>query len=57
VAKRLVSFLVVNGYDVCINEDMLSTIFYLQKDKKKTLEFFKVIQKRWHILPFGQKSY
>jgi predicted nucleic acid-binding protein len=37
-----------------ISEDMLSTLFYIQKDKRKTLEFFKVIYKRWVISSFGK---
>ena len=38
-----------------ISEDMLSTIFYINKDINQTLEFFKVITKRWEIVPFGKE--
>ena len=38
-----------------VSEDMLSTIFYISKNKKKTLEFLKLIQKRWEIVPFGRE--
>ncbi len=54
VAKKLVGMLIVNGCDIFISEDMLSTIFYIQKDKRKTLEFFKTIQVDWIISPFGK---
>lgn len=47
--------LVVHGDTIIISEDMLSTIFYIQKDKENTLEFFKLIQKRWEIVSFGYK--
>ena len=33
---------------------MLSTIFYINKDKNQTLKFFKIIQQRWYIVPFGK---
>ena len=46
---------VVKKYQICISEDMLSTIFYINRDKKVTLEFFKTIQKRWTIAMFGKK--
>ena len=39
--------------EIYISEDMLSTIFYITKDKTKTLEFFKVMQNKWQIVPFG----
>ena len=54
LAKKLVHKLVLNDYQIVISEDMLSTIFYIQKDKKKTLEFFKVIQDDWMISSFGR---
>jgi predicted nucleic acid-binding protein len=50
LSKRLI----VDGYVVVISEDMLSTIFYVHKDKRKTLEFLKVISKRWIISTFGK---
>jgi len=52
-AKSLWKMLVLNGYQIIISEDMLSTIYYIEKDKEKVLEFFKLIQKRWKIVSFG----
>jgi predicted nucleic acid-binding protein len=52
--KAFLKKLIVDRYTVVISEDMLSTIFYIQKDKRKTLEFFKVIYKRWIISSFGE---
>jgi predicted nucleic acid-binding protein len=50
LSKRLIIY----EYVVVISEDMLSTIFYVHKDKRKTLEFLKVISKRWIISTFGK---
>ncbi len=52
--KALFQKLIINKYTIVISEDMLSTIFYIQKDKRKTLEFFKIIYKRWIISSFGK---
>jgi predicted nucleic acid-binding protein len=52
--KAVSKKLIVDRYTVVISEDMLSTLFYIQKDKRKTLEFFKVIYKRWVISSFGK---
>lgn len=51
----LMEALVVNRYQVIISEDMLSTVFYINKNNKKTLEFFKMVQKRWTIAIFGKE--
>ncbi len=53
-AIKLWNMLIVNKYTIMISEDMLSTIFYINKDKKHTLEFFQLIQNRWQIVPFGK---
>ncbi len=54
-AKVLWEKLIVEKHTIVISEDMLSTIFYIGKDKKKTLEFFKIITKRWTVSTFGKK--
>ena len=51
---ELWNLLVVKKYTIMISEDMLSTIFYVNKDKKRTLDFFKMITKRWQIVSFGK---
>ena len=41
-------------YQIYISEDMLSTIYYISKDKTSTLEFFEnIIFIDWSILAFG----
>lgn len=45
--------LVREDYQIFISEDMLSTIFYINKNNKKyTLEFLKLILKRWQVVSF-----
>jgi predicted nucleic acid-binding protein len=53
-AVKLWKMLVLKKYTIMISEDMLSTIFYINKDKKQTLHFFEVIAKRWKIVSFGK---
>ncbi len=53
-AKRLWELSAIYQYKIMISEDMLSTIFYINKDQNYTLEFFKIIYKRWEIVPFGK---
>jgi len=52
-AQQLIQYLILNNYKIMLSEDMLSTIFYIIKDKKATLKFFKTIIKKWNIVPYG----
>lgn len=46
---------ITHNYTVCISEDMLSTLYYISKNKRVTLEFFKnIIFIDWQILSFGK---
>ncbi|MDD2652771.1 MAG: type II toxin-antitoxin system VapC family toxin [Sulfurimonas sp.] len=52
-AMKLMEKTVNDNYVVCISEDMLTTLFYISKNKKETLEFFQnVIFIDWEILNF-----
>ncbi len=53
--KKLLNFIYKNDIGIVISEDMLSTIFYIVKDKKAVLNFFKVIQKSWVVSSFGDE--
>ena len=54
LAVRLLKYLVIENYDICISEDMITTLYYILKDKKQTLEFFKyLIFEDWKVLTFG----
>jgi len=53
-AIELLEALVIHDYGICISEDMLSTVYYILKDKSKTLLFFKnLIFVDWNVLSFG----
>jgi len=52
-SKTIWEKLIISKSIIIISEDMLSTIFYLNKNKKQTLEFFKLICKRWEVVAFG----
>ena len=45
---------VMQDIQICISEDMLSTIYYISDDKHYTLTFFQKIIQKWEILPFGK---
>ncbi len=53
-AKLLWEILIINDCQIIISEDMLSTIFYINNNNEKTLEFFKIIQNRWLIVAFDK---
>jgi predicted nucleic acid-binding protein len=53
--KKIWELLIKNKSQIIISEDMLSTIFYINKNNKYTLEFFNLISNRWNIVPFGTK--
>lgn len=44
---------IINDYQLCISEDMISTLYYISKDKNATLNFIKnIILKDWDVLTF-----
>ncbi len=55
LAMQLLEKLLLAEYEICISEDMLSTLFYISNDKSRTLDFFEnVIFIDWHVLAFGR---
>ena len=52
---ELLKYLVLNNYKICISEDMITTLYYILKDKESTLGFLQnVVFKDWTILMFGE---
>ncbi len=51
--QELIKYLTLHGYTIVISEDMLSTIFYIDKNKEKVLKFFKSILSNWEITSYG----
>ena len=54
LAKKLIDYLYSNDFEIFMSEDMVSTFYYISKDKKVVLEFFKLVINEWHIVPFGK---
>ncbi len=53
---EFLEYLILTNCEICISEDMITTLFYISKDKKSSLAFFKnVIYKDWKVMMFGQK--
>jgi len=56
LSLSLLETLMIQEYEIFISEDMLSTLYFISKDKKATLEFFEnIIYIDWHILAYGEK--
>ena len=55
-AKELLTHLLLTDYEVMISEDMMSTIYYIAKNKSATLTFFQTIQEEWMIVPYGKEN-
>ena len=53
-AKKIWKMLVHEGTEIVVSEDMLSTIYYINEDKRYALEFFRHIQKKWDVVSFGK---
>lgn len=55
-AMELVEKAIYEDFALCVSEDMLTTLFYISKEKAKTLEFFKnVVFVDWEILNFSKE--
>ncbi len=55
-AIELVKKAIYDDVVLCLSEDMLTTLFYISKEKAKTLEFFKnVVFVDWEILNFSKE--
>lgn len=52
---QLIEKLIEEDWGICISEDMISTLFYISKEKKQTLKFFQnVIFIDWEVVCFGK---
>jgi len=55
-AIEFVEKAIYSDFGLCISEDMLTTLFYISKEKVKTLEFFKnIVFVDWEILNFSKE--
>ena len=57
LSLSLIEYLTLHDYDIYISEDMLSTIYYISKDKKATLEMFEnLIFIDWSVVGYGSDT-
>ena len=54
-AIKLFRYLTEEGYILCISEDMLTTIFYILKNKTLALEFLNMAVEKWQVIHFGKE--
>lgn len=55
LAMQLMEKVIEEEMVVCVSEDMLSTLFYISKEKQQTLEFFQnVVFIDWEVFGFGR---
>ncbi len=54
IAKKLWKNLTIAKYLIIISEDILTNVFYISKNKSEVLKFFKFVQDKWQIAPFGK---
>jgi len=46
--------LIDQNYQIVISEDLLTTIYYIIKNKKAVLEFYELVVEQWEIVSFGK---
>jgi predicted nucleic acid-binding protein len=54
-AVQIVRHLIMNDVETYLSEDMLTTIYYISKNKTKALEFFETVLHIWKIVSFGRE--
>ena len=55
-ALKMLQKLIISDYAIAISEDILSTLYYISKNKSEVLNFFKyVIFVDWEVVSFGQR--
>jgi len=56
-SKELLYQLTLQNYEIVISEDMITTIFYIDKQNTRVLSFLKnIVCKRWNISEFGTET-
>lgn len=52
-ALRELTRLSEEGADLVLTEDLLTTVYYVAKDKQKALEFLHFVHTTWTVVGFG----
>ncbi len=56
IVTELIKYLILNDFNIFISEDILTTVFYVIKDKKLAIEFIETISEKWNIVCFGKET-
>ena len=54
-ARKVVEIIYNNKIDVVISEDMLTTIYYIVRNKINVLKFLDYIVKNWYVCSYGEE--
>ena len=46
--------IITEDYHIMISEDMISTIYYVSKNKIQTLAFLQTIMEEWQVVAYGE---
>jgi predicted nucleic acid-binding protein len=52
---KVLEISIMKNMQIFISEDMLSTIYYINSDKKYALTFFQKMIQKWKIVSFGKE--
>ena len=52
---KVLEISIIKNMQIFISEDMLSTIYYINSDKKYVLAFFQKMIQKWKIVSFGKE--
>jgi len=52
-ALKLIALLTTHDWQIVISEDMMSTIFYIRKNPKQVLAFYRYVLSHWDVKPYG----
>ena len=52
---KLIELAIENNIEIAISEDMLTTVFYVVKDKNNVLNYLDYITKKWNIYHYGNE--
>ncbi|MBN2858604.1 MAG: type II toxin-antitoxin system VapC family toxin [Candidatus Delongbacteria bacterium] len=55
-ALGVINKIIDDEWTAVISEDLLTTIYYVAKDKQKILDFFSVILDSWDVVSFGKEQ-
>ncbi len=56
ISKKVFENLIDQNYKIIISEDILTTIYYIVKNKQAVLKFYEMVIAQWEIISFGKET-